>query len=183
MKKELRQRMLAQRDAMPKAERAEKSRQIAAHILQSAAYQNTKRIFTFVSMGSEVETAEIIAQAWRDGKTVAVPKTKKNREMQFYRLNSFAELEQGRFGVMEPKGSSICIPEEADLFLVPGLCFDERKNRIGYGGGYYDTYFAAHRTGRRVGLAFALQLCAQCLFVEKTDIPMDCIVTENGWEE
>ena len=51
MKKELRQRALAARNALEKRE--EKSRQIAAHILESAAYQNTERIFTFVSMGSE----------------------------------------------------------------------------------------------------------------------------------
>ena len=64
MKKELRQRALATRNALEKRE--EKSRQIAEHILESAAYQNTERIFTFVSMGSEVETEEIIRQAWQD---------------------------------------------------------------------------------------------------------------------
>ena len=47
MKKELRQRALAARNALEKRE--EKSRQIAAHILESAAYQNTERIFTFVA--------------------------------------------------------------------------------------------------------------------------------------
>ena len=183
MKKELRQRLLTQRNTMPKEEREEKSRQIAAHIFQSAAYQNTKRIFTFVSMGSEVETADILLRAWQDGKTVAVPKAEKNREMRFYQLEALAELEKGRFGVMEPRGGSLCTPVGEDLFLVPGLCFDKRKNRIGYGGGYYDTYFAAHPQGRRVGLAFAFQLYPAFPFMEKTDISMDSIVTENGWEE
>lgn len=181
VKKELRQRALATRDALEKRE--EKSRQIAAHILESAAYQNTERIFTFVSMGSEVETEEIIRQAWQDGKAVAVPKTEKHREMHFYEIRSLAELSEGRFGVREPKGGVVCIPKEGDLLLVPGLLFDGKKNRLGYGGGYYDTYFAKHKEGKRIGLAFAAQRFAEELPTEETDVPLDAVITENGWEE
>ena len=128
MKKELRQRALAARNALEKRE--EKSRQIAAHILESAAYQNTERIFTFVSMGSEVETEEIIRQAWQDGKAVAVPKTEKHREMHFYEIRSLAELSEGRFGVREPKGGAVCVPKEGDLLLVPGLLFDGKRTAL-----------------------------------------------------
>lgn len=181
VKKELRQRALAARNALEKRE--EKSRQIAAHILESAAYQNTERIFTFVSMGSEVETEEIIRQAWQDGKAVAVPKTEKQREMQFYEIRSLAELSEGRFGVREPKGGAVCVPKEGDLLLVPGLLFDGKKNRLGYGGGYYDTYFAKHKEGKRIGLAFAAQRFAEELPTEETDVPLDAVITENGWEE
>lgn len=90
MKKELRQRALAARNALEK--RKEKSRQIAAHILESAAYQNTERIFAFVSMGSEVETEEIIRQAWQDGKAVAGAENgeaKRNAFMKSDPLRSF----------------------------------------------------------------------------------------------
>lgn len=181
MKRELRQRALAVRNALEKRE--EKSGRITAHILQSAAYRNTERIFTFVSMGSEVETEEIIRQAWQDGKTVAVPKAEGYREMQFYEIHSPAALSAGRFGVREPKGGTVCIPETGDLLLVPGLLFDEKKNRLGYGGGYYDTYFAKHREGKRIGLAFAAQLSAERLPAGERDVPLDAVVTENGWEE
>ncbi|HBD87897.1 MAG TPA: 5-formyltetrahydrofolate cyclo-ligase [Tyzzerella sp.] len=181
VKKELRQRALAARNALEK--RKEKSRQIAAHILESVAYQNTERIFTFVSMGSEVETEEIIRQAWQDGKAVAVPKTEKHREMHFYEIRSLAELSEGRFGVREPKGGVVCTPKEGDLLLVPGLLFDGKKNRLGYGGGYYDTYFAKHKEGKRIGLAFAAQRFAEELPTEETDVPLDAVITENGWEE
>lgn len=183
MKKELRAEALRQRDEMPLAERREKSRQITMHILQSKAYQEAKRIFTFVSMGSEVETKDIIAQAWKEGKIVAVPKTEKGRVMYFLKIDSFADLQKGRFGVMEPLGEKEqeIIPEKGDLFLVPGALFDEKKNRIGYGGGYYDTYFEKYRGYEKIGLAFRSQVCMAPLSIEKTDIPLDDIVTENGW--
>ena len=183
MKKELRKEALAKRDAMLLEEREEKSRRITAHILQSEAYENAKRVFTFVSMGSEVETREIMAQAWKDGKIVAVPKTEKGREMYFLSIESLEDLKEGRFGVMEPLGEKedALIPEKGDLFLVPGALFDRKKNRIGYGGGYYDTYFEKYKGYGKIGLAFQSQVHTALLPVEETDIPLDDIVTENGW--
>lgn len=183
MKKELRAEALKRRDEMPLAERNEKSRQITAHILQSEVYQKAKRIFTFVSMGSEVETRGIMAQAWKDGKIVAVPKTEKGRAMYFLPIQSFAELQEGRFGVMEPLGGkeAAIVPERDDLFLVPGVLFDEKINRLGYGGGYYDTYFENYQGYGKIGLAFQSQVQTAPIPTEKTDIPLDAIVTENGW--
>ncbi len=69
------------------------------------------------------------------------------------------------------------------MLLVPGLLFDGKKNRLGYGGGYYDTYFAKHKEGKRIGLAFAAQRFAEELPTEETDVPLDAVITENGWEE
>lgn len=184
MKKKLREDALAKRNSIPAQERAEKSRRIAAHILQSEAYASTKRVFSFVSMGAEVETRDILEQAWKDGKIVAVPKTEKGRVMYFLQTNALSDLQEGRFGVKEPLGSKAdeIIPEEDDLFLVPGALFDKMKNRIGYGGGYYDTYFEKYKGYRRIGLAFSEQISESLLPREKTDIPLDDIVTENGWE-
>lgn len=183
MKTALRKTALAARNALPAEQRTAKSRRMAAHLLQNQAYKQTGRIFSYVSMGSEAETREILEQAWRDGKTVAVPKTGKNREMVFLEIDSFADLREGHFGVMEPVDGTELIPEEGDLFLVPGALFDRKKNRLGYGGGYYDTYFEKYRGYRKIGLAFGMQISAEDLPAEETDVPLDAIVTENGWEE
>ncbi|MDO4530845.1 MAG: 5-formyltetrahydrofolate cyclo-ligase [Bacillota bacterium] len=182
MKIQLRQDALAKRNAIPAAERAEKSRRIMAHILESDAYKKARRVFTFVSIGSEVDTGALLLQAWRDGKGVAVPKTAANRKMNFWRIESYGDLRIGRFGVSEPCYGTIVTPEEGDLFLVPGLLFDREKNRLGYGGGYYDTYFKNHGGFRRIGVAFSEQLSETTIPVGEFDIPLDDIVTENGWE-
>lgn len=185
MKKELRKEALVKRNDLHPEDRAEKSKRITEYILKSEAYVNAKRVFSFVSMGSEVETRMVLEQAWKDGKIVAVPKTEKGRRMYFLQINSLSDLQEGRFGVMEPLGSqeNEIIPAEGDLFLVPGALFDKKKNRIGYGGGYYDTYFEKYKGYRKIGLAFCLQVQTALIPVEKTDIPLDDIVTENGWED
>ena len=183
MKKKFREEALAKRNSISAEMRAEKSRKITEYILQSDAYKQAKTAFSFVSMGSEVETREILKRAWRDGKTVAVPKTEKGRKMIFLRIDSFADLKEGRFGVMEPVTGEEVVPETGDLFLVPGALFDRKKNRVGYGGGYYDTYFEKYRGYRKIGIAFSEQITETDIPVAEYDIPLDDIVTENGWEE
>ena len=183
MKKKFREEALAKRNSIPSEVRAEKGRQITEHILQSNVYKQAKTVFSFVSMGSEVETREILRQAWRDGKTVAVPKTENGRKMIFLRIDSFADLKEGRFGVMEPTTGEEVVPETGDLFLVPGALFDRKKNRVGYGGGYYDTYFEKYRGYRKIGIAFSEQITEMDIPTAEYDIPLDDIVTENGWEE
>ena len=182
MKKKRREVALAKRNSIPAEVRKEKSRQITEHILQSDVYKKANYIFSFVSMGSEVETGNILKQAWQDGKTVAVPKTEKGRKMIFLRIDSFADLKEGSFGVMEPMTEEELIPKKEDLFLVPGALFDKKKNRIGYGGGYYDTYFEKYRGYRKIGIAFSEQITETDIPTEEYDIPLDDIVTENGWE-
>ena len=94
-----------------------------------------------------------------------------------------ADLQEGRFGVREPLGEEERVPKKGDLFLVPGALFDRKKNRIGYGGGYYDTYFEKYQGYRKTGIAFSEQISESVIPTEETDIPLDDIVTENGWEE
>ena len=185
MKKKLREEALARRNVIPIEERREKSRKITEIILQSEVYQKAERVFSFVSMGAEVETRDILRQAWQDGKTVAVPKCLKGRVMYFLPIETLEELQKSRFGVMEPAGEieDALIPEKGDLFLVPGTLFDGKKNRIGYGGGYYDVYFENYQGYRKIGLAFSEQITETPIPVEDYDIPLDDIVTENGWEE
>ena len=105
--------------------------------------------------------------------------------MYFIPIDSFDDLQEGRFGVMEPKGTAedAIVPAIDDLFLVPGALFDRKKHRIGYGGGYYDTYFEKYKGYRKVGLAFSEQISDIFLPAEAYDVPLDDIVTENGWEE
>jgi 5-formyltetrahydrofolate cyclo-ligase len=184
MKKKLRTEALAKRNAISAEKRTEKSRKAVTYLLQSEAFQKAKTVFTFVSMGTEIETKEIMEQAWKEGKIVAVPKTEKERVMYFIPITSYDDLQEGRFHVMEPRGTmkDAVIPEEGDLFLVPGALFDRRKHRIGYGGGYYDTYFEKYQGYRKIGFAFSEQLTEMNIPTEKTDIPLDDIVTENGWE-
>ncbi|MBM6828782.1 5-formyltetrahydrofolate cyclo-ligase [Anaerotignum lactatifermentans] len=183
MKKILRQKGKENRDSLSPAERAEKSRRIAENILKGPIFSRAQRVFSYLPMGTEADTMPILEAAWRMGKQVAVPVCEKKRQMYFVVIGSIMETEVSAYGIREPrKGREWEVtPEPGDLFLVPALLFDRNGYRLGYGGGYYDTYFAEHPVSLKIGCGFSCQIYEGSLPREETDLPVDWIVTENGW--
>lgn len=86
------------------------------------------------------------------------------------------ELVPGRWGLLEPEGEPVDIAA-IDAFIVPGVAFTRRGDRLGYGAGYYDRALGAAK-GRFVGFAFDAQI-VDALPVAAYDVPMDVVVTET----
>ena len=67
------------------------------------------------------------------------------------------------------------------IALVPGLTFDGHGFRLGYGGGFYDTFLARFE-GVSVGLCRDAQmsrdLCAEGL-LDAHDLPVQIVVTNS----
>ena len=183
MKTELRKRGKEHRNSLSVAERQEKSRKIAEILTQSQAFREARRVFSYLPIGSEADTMPVLEAAWRMGKQVAVPVCEKKRQMYFVAIGSIMEAEAGAYGIREPKKGREweVLPEKGDIFLVPALYFDREGFRLGYGGGYYDTYFAAHPVYPKIGYGFACQIYEGSLPREETDLPVDVIVTQDGW--
>ena len=66
-----------------------------------------------------------------------------------------------------------------DVCVTPLLAVDERGVRLGYGGGYYDAYFARRPQTVRVGYCFEVQR-TRLLPKEAWDKPLHAVVTEAG---
>ncbi|HNX98795.1 MAG TPA: 5-formyltetrahydrofolate cyclo-ligase, partial [Candidatus Aminicenantes bacterium] len=60
----------------------------------------------------------------------------------------------------------------------PGVAFDLQKNRLGYGGGFYDR-FLAETPALKVALAFGMQLVSG-IPTAIHDVRMDLLATETG---
>lgn len=88
-------------------------------------------------------------------------------------------------GMFEPVNGRGWQAARLDLILMPLAAFDEKGNRIGMGGGYYDRTLAAtvHGPGWRrpvlVGLAFEAQR-VETIPAREWDVPLDWIATEAG---
>ena len=182
-KEELRKEILDKRKKISLISLKQKSEEIQKQIFASEKYQNAKRIFLFVSMKTEVDTIPIMKKAWAEGKEVFVPVTGKKGKMYFVSLHSMEELYPTTFGVLEPRKGMEWeeIPKEGDLFLVPGVVFDPKGNRIGYGGGFYDRYFARTKGYQKIGIAFDFQIIEEEIPKEKFDIAIAELVTEKEW--
>jgi len=140
-------------------------------------YQDAQIIYAYMDCKHEVETREMIRTAWKDGKKVAVPKVQGER-MQFYYIQSFeTDLEEGYFGIQEPR-ELYPANETKALLLMPGVAFDEARHRVGYGGGFYDRFLEEHPEMVTVALAFEFQVKAEVPY-EEFDICPAKIVTEK----
>ena len=160
-KRDIRKMMTALRAAMSEKERAEAGRIIAARLFSSKVYEDAGTVCCYASFGSEVPTEEIIEESLRRGKCAAVPKVTGKQKMKFALIHSMAELKCG---------SKL-------LVIVPGVVFDRAGNRIGYGGGYYDSYLK-QADCIKVGVAFDFQ-CVEQIVPEVHDVPVDYIITEK----
>lgn len=175
MKSEMRRFIKNLRREMTDETITEISNQIYKNLIELDLYKNAKSIFVYLSMDKEIDTSKIINHALEDGKKVFVPYLE-NKNMSLRRLRSLDDLTEGTFGIKTSKNEeSITNP---DLSLVPGLSFDKNKNRLGYGGGYYDKYLANSKT-ISIGL-FADVARSFEIPTNETDISLDYILTENG---
>ena len=105
--------------------------------------------------------------------------------MAWYRVMSYDGLVKSSFGVLEPNPKTF---EQADsaggiapLAIVPGLAFDPRGYRLGYGGGFYDTFLSGF-PGRSVGLCRERQMVENLSdlgVIDAHDLPANVVVTES----
>nr|WP_285874362.1 5-formyltetrahydrofolate cyclo-ligase [Halalkalibacter oceani] len=169
-------------EAMSDQDYIDDSQQIAKQLVSSAFWQASHTVAITISRHREVDTYQIIDQAWKEKKRVAVPRTDlKEKSMQFYELSSFTQLEKRYSDLMEPL-PEVCTPvaeDQLDLIIVPGLAFDGSGSRLGFGGGFYDRLLARVEK-KSVALAFSCQLYPG-LPTEAHDQPVDHVITVDGF--
>ena len=177
-KKLLRKKYSEIRKAIPG--KKEKCEAIFSALISTSEYKNAGCIALYNSFGSEADTSHIAVHALSCGKTIAYPRVCSN-DMKFYRYYKNMPFEKSRFGVQEPfdETENIIFPEKIDLVIVPGLCFDKSKNRLGYGGGFYDRFLIKTKAVK-IAICFDEQIIENgSLPVSENDVKTDVIITDK----
>lgn len=143
----------------------------------------------YVAKPPEAETRLVLQSACdHPGVELAVPFCD-GPDLKLFRLDDLEQLGPSQFGLSEPRAEARTMerqiaPGDCSLFVVPGLAFDRHGNRLGYGKGFYDRLLGqVADTVPRIGYAFADQIYAKLPPTEPWDIPMNRLLTENGWIE
>jgi len=177
LKKDIRKKALAARDALSPGKRTAKSREIEERLFSLPEFKSARVILFFASFRSEVDTGPMIRRALTFGKRVVLPKVTGTELV----LHEIADLDKdvspGMWGIPEPHGSRPVMLEEIDIIIVPGAAFDEQGNRVGYGAGFYDKLLSAFGK-MTVALSFECQIVSN-VPAEMHDIPIKKIVTER----
>ncbi|GER65557.1 hypothetical protein BpJC7_17350 [Weizmannia acidilactici] len=180
-KTELRKSMIAYLKSLDAREKQNIEEKLHARLFSSNLWNHAKTIGITVSQGFEWDTKPIIETGWGQGKTVCVPKcVPEEKKLLFYRLDLFGQLEKSFFNLLEPKTNETeqVDKQKIDLLVVPGLVFNTKGYRIGFGGGYYDR-FLADFPNDTVSLVYSEQI-REDLPLQSYDIAVKHIVTENG---
>lgn len=154
---------------------------IFEQVIRSEYFKNAALVMTYVSVGDEPDTYNLINYCFETGKQVAVPRCKDMGNMDFYIIDNISSLKRSSYGIPEPEPADERLIKKCDtaVFIVPGISFDCKGYRIGYGGGFYDRYLSGTECIGSVGICYS-ELVIDAIPAQKYDIRVNSIITEKG---
>lgn len=144
-------------------------------------YKKARLVLFYAANEYEINIDFLFENSVKSGKLAAFPACRDNcGNMDFYYINTLNELKSGFFNIREPD-TAVCkkvVDFSGSICIVPGISYDKRGYRLGYGKGYYDRFLQNYAY-------FSVGVCYNKLIVDelpadKFDIPVDLVVTENG---
>jgi 5-formyltetrahydrofolate cyclo-ligase len=178
-KREVRRRVLAARDALPREELGSAAEAIAERIVGLAELAEPRTVLAFWSFGSEVPTGPLLTALARAGHRVVLPRIV-GAELELRTWSPGEPLAATAFGAMEPTDGTVVTPSEIDVVITPGVAFDGHGGRLGYGGGFYDRLFRRTRPDAlRVGIGAEVQVVTGRLPTGAFDLPVHVVVTPS----
>ncbi len=173
-KNQIRKEMLFQRKNLDNSFKINYDNDISEKLLSLIDDNNWRRIHIYISIDNELSTHYIIQKLLSKSIVVVCPKTLNNRQLEHRELVDLNDVEFGIKGTLHPKNSLI-YTGDYDLIVVPGLAFDNRNYRLGYGAGYYDTFLQQQPNAFKIALAYPFQIMEN-VPTEQHDVPIDNVI-------
>ena len=177
-KSSLRKTVLQYRRLLSEEEFSKRNKALLSNLKKHMEENNCHVIHTFLPMvrNKEVDVTPLFDWMWENNIQIIVSRTDfKTRVMLHFLLEKNTVLVENKMGIPEPLDATPVDFHEVDLILVPLLAFDKNKNRIGYGGGFYDRLLNETKAAK-VGLSLSPPL-DQLIQKEEWDVPMDHIIS------
>ncbi|BBM53126.1 5-formyltetrahydrofolate cyclo-ligase [Leptotrichia trevisanii] len=143
--------------------------------------KNAENVMIFMDMKNEVRITKLMELYPEKNFFISKITDSKNREMKINKYNE-NELILHKFGYYESSSNDFYDEKILDIVIVPAIAFDFWKNRIGFGGGYYDTFLKKVREKNKkvlfIGVCYNFQIIKN-VPIEEHDIVLDLVVNEN----
>jgi 5-formyltetrahydrofolate cyclo-ligase len=170
--------MRQRRDAVPADAADAAGAAVARQLLALPELAPPARVAVYAALPGELPTGALFRALREQGRVPLFPRCAERR-LEFAPAERFEDLAPGRYGVAEPVGPAVALVPD-DAVVVPGLAFDARGRRLGYGGGWYDRTFPPGASAPfLVGVGFDVQR-VESVPAGATDRVLDALVTERG---
>jgi len=165
---------------------------LAKKLLHLKQVKQANKIAVYLSNDGEINVTQLIKALWKANKCCYLPVLDKKLtgHLVFLPYYKNQRLIKNKYKILEPVYSykNSLSAKHLDLILMPLVSFDQRGNRIGMGGGYYDrslSYLqqstkirAGSKKPTLIGVAHSIQEVDD-IPIESWDIKLDMIVTDN----
>lgn len=176
-KNAIRKRLIARRNKLSFDEVKDLSELIFKRVIVLKEISNAHAISSYFPVNNEVETSLIIGRLLREGKKIVVPAFV-NGEYELSALEKTdSDFEVGPFSILQPVQIEHFSPDDVDVSIIPGVAFDDKGIRLGYGKGVFDKLFGNTKT-LKIGLAYDFQVLKK-LPAESHDLKMHLVITEK----
>ena len=139
---------------------------------------NFKNVGGYYPCNYEIDDLNVLNFLRNKGSNISLPIIRENNQMDFFEFTNSDPLKINKYGIAEPISAKKIYP---DIIFVPLVAYDNDKNRLGYGGGFYDRYL--EKMGKikkilKIGLGFSYQELKK-IPINKHDKKLDLIITEK----
>ena len=153
------------------------SGEIAVNIENLSEFQKSRNVLLFYPKDDEINLISL-CEKYQKQKNFYLPKVK-GESLVVCPYYCETELEISKFNIFEPCSEPVS-PKIIDFAIIPCLCADKRRYRIGYGGGFYDRFIPELNSDCTKICAVPSVMLYEELDIEPHDISVDYIVTENA---
>jgi len=166
-----------------KEELFEKYKKIEHKLFEFANFMEAQLVFLYTPLSNEIPTESIIKKALQIEKGIALPVfTDAKNAINLYKISNFdKDLVTNANDVLEPdieKCKKISL-DDINIAIIPGLAFDDKGGRIGFGNNFYNKLITKlPETCRKVALAYEEQIVDQ-IQMESRKFTVDIIITDK----
>jgi 5-formyltetrahydrofolate cyclo-ligase len=182
-KARIRNEIIAALESLSESEIETRTQIIEARLFDFANFYEAKILLMFIDRPYDIKTGSIIRKCRSFHKIIVLPAFEPQKfKTRLYKVDNIdRDLHIGPRGCLEPNPSRCKeVPLEClDIAIVPGIAFDEKGARLGYGDGYYDRLLPRlPSTTRKVAVGFESKILPH-VPMESHDRHVDIVVTEE----
>jgi len=179
--KALRQLLRKKRLDISPSDRVKFAKQLLLQAQNIVNFENGQKVALYLPNNGEIDPKYIEKFLKNEGISTYLP-ILDDKSLKFAKIGK--NFRKNRFGIKEPISTDIINANQLDILFMPLVGFDQNKNRLGMGGGFYDRTLSfkkqqpSFKNPKLIGLAFDCQQIEQ-LEAQDWDVPLDGIITPS----